>query len=191
MRKLLVWLPLCSALFAGCVGSPHPAGACESYYPELPDNEHCFRKIAEYRAFLEKSDDYEVTGGRPDAGGEAKFLKVLAPPCTLEGYLGILEGRGAIVSRQVVVTSEQSRTIFKSRKKLPDFLVEVTGSFDWDPSRYRVVTFYCRKGSEGKFQAWFDELIPPDTLPKENSGMQSVMPPDTGSAAFPKTVEGM
>lgn len=167
MRKLLVWLPLCSALFAGCVGSPHPAGSCESYYPELPDNEHCFRKIAEYRTFLEESDDYEITVGRPDANGEAKLLKVLAPPCTLEGYLGILEGRRAIVSRQVVVTSEQSRTIFKSQKKLPDFLVEVTGSFDWDPSKYRVVTFYYKNGCEDKFQTWFDELIPPDTLPRE------------------------
>lgn len=167
MRKLFILLPLFSALFAGCVGSPYPAGTCESYYPELPDNEHCFRKIAEYRALLEKSDDYEVTVGRPDADGEAKLLEVFAPPYTLEGYLGILEGRRAIVSRQVVVTSEQLKVIFRSLKELPDFLVEAVSPFETDSARYRVVTFYCKKGDEDKFQAWFDKLIPPDTLPKE------------------------
>lgn len=166
MRKKLFILSAAAISLCGCVATPDLSD-CAHYYPDLPDNEYCFRKIAEFRAFTENPEN-KKTETYFSGDGKTHAAQVMIPPYTLEGYLGILEGRGAVVKRQLAITPEQSRTIFKSASKLPDFLVDATGNYDADPARYQILTFYCKKDSEKELETWLEQIVPEQSRPRRS-----------------------
>ncbi len=140
-----VILGLSMLIFAGgCTMPGDLSGSCESSYPELPDNARCFQKIAEYRAFTMN----------PENSG-------MNVPYSPAAYLGILKGRGAVEERLIAVTPDQARMFFRNQTgPLPDFLLEVTGTCDPDPTRSRVIVCSYRSESREEFEKWLEERMP-------------------------------
>lgn len=169
---LLLAVPAVLVL-SGCMSSLSIPGDCAQFYPELPDNEYCFRKIAELHAFVNDSKNQKKEEWQT-SDGKTFVANVITPPYSNEAYLGILLGRGAIGQYRMVLTPAQSKKVFLSLPVLPSFLVDVTGEYamsnsapdqDRNPSRFRIVTFYYRQDMRDEFLKWLGGLFDPDELP--------------------------
>lgn len=161
-RKILPSVALGVLLLTGCAVPSNIPGNTADMYPDLPDNEYCFRKIADYQCSASNRDNIETTVQiTPD--GKKKEWRTITPGYTLEGYLGILEGRGAIRKHNIIVSALQSQKIFTSSSKTPDFIVEMTGTWNADPAQYRIFTVYFKPENEARMLEWLEKLIPYST----------------------------
>ena len=163
-------------LVGGCkTRNPHQ-GRCEDFYPELPNNDFCLKKIAEYREYMnDKSNARTVTVTKPD--GTKHKTTMLTPPYSIDAYLGILLGRAAIEKYSVVITPKQSKKILK--EKLPDCCLEIKGNpecigvvdyFSYkNDTHLRVLTFYYLKDNRERFQQWLRKKLPVEELPRLKS----------------------
>ncbi len=166
-------------ILSGCVGMSDPKGDCKYFYPELPDNEYCFRKIAEYNVFIQNPANRERTEWKTE-DGKTHVSYVTIPETSPEGYLGILIGRGAVSEYSVCLDKEQRRKLWKKFEfRLPDCLLwvksagESVGLRDYfnfrDETHLAVVTFYYKTSDSEKFQVWLRQNIPVKELPRRSA----------------------
>ncbi len=168
---------LLGVILSGCGGGSRPAYSCEDYYPELPDNDYCFRKIAEYNEYVNNPRNEEEMYGESD--GIPVRVRGIIPPFSPEGYLGILLGRYAIERYLVYMPLEQGGMLL-NLQKMPDCLVyvsmnpQIIGVEDYfnchDDTHLRVMIFYYRTSDREKFQVWLRENIPVEKLPRWKKG---------------------
>lgn len=158
------------AVLTGCVGS----GNIPQMYPDFPDNDYCFKKIAEYQAYIDNPANQKTETVFFD--GKEQTCQIMTLPDTPEGYLGILLGRGAIEAFPVVLTSAQAEQLSLNMKKLPDFILGWYGRpqrvgledyFSYRDNRdLRIITFYYRNENFEQFQEWLRKYVPVEKKPQ-------------------------
>jgi len=165
-------------ILSGCALSRQSGIGLEGSYPELPDNEYCFRKIAEYNAFIQNPTNRVRTEWKTE-DGKPRIFYTATPEFSPEAYLGILIGRGAVEGYSVCMDRMQKRKLWKTFEfKLPDCLLWVTGGtesvglqdyFNFrDETHLAVVTFYYKSSDREKFQAWLRQNVPVEELPRRS-----------------------
>ena len=165
-------------ILSGCVGTLHPKGDCKYFYPELPDNEYCFRKIAEYNEFIQNPANRKRTECKTE-DGKTLVYNMVFPETSPEGYLGILIGRGVMEKYSICITDAQRRKLDKIFEcGMPDCLLWVSGGpemlglqdyFNFrDETHLAVVTFYYKTSERDKFQAWLKQNVPVKELPRRS-----------------------
>lgn len=174
-RNYIFILGILLILGGGCkVKNPY-LGRCKDFYPELPNNDFCLKKIAQYHEYMnDHSNEKTVTVTKTD--GTKYTIKSITPPYSIDAYLGILQGRAAIENYSVIVTPEQSKKIMT---ELPDFCLEITGSGErigvqdyfshHNDMHLRIVTFYYLTDNREKFQQWLRKKLPVEELPRLKS----------------------
>ncbi len=165
-------------ILSGCVRTSHPKGDCKYFYPELPDNEYCFRKIAEYNEFIQNPANRKRTEWKTE-DGKTLVYNMVFPETSPEGYLGILIGRGAMEKYYICITEAQRRKLNKIFEcGMPDCLLWVGGGSEMlglqdyfnfrDETHLAVVTFYYKTSDRDKFQAWLRKNVPVGELPRRS-----------------------
>lgn len=166
-------------ILSGCALSRQSGIGLEYRYPELPDNEHCYQKIAEYNSFVENPANRKKTEVKSEDGKTYMFTSV-SPEFSPEAYLGILIGRGAVEEYSVCMDKAQKLKLWKTFEcRMPDCLLWVTGGkesvglkdyFNFrDETHLAVVTFYYRSSDREKFQAWLRRNVPVEGLPRRSA----------------------
>ncbi len=166
-------------ILSGCAGTSHPKGACEYFYPELPDNEYCFRKIAEYNEFTLNPANRKKTEWKTE-DGKTHISYMVTPETSPEGYLGILIGRGAVREYTICLDKTHYRALWKKFEfSLPDGLFWVKGAMESvdlrdyfnfsDDKHLYIVTFYYKSSDQEKFQAWLRKNVPVKELPRRSA----------------------
>lgn len=165
-------------ILSGCVGTSHPKGDCKFFYPELPDNEYCFRKIAEYNAFIQNPANRERTECKTE-DGKTHVYNMVFPETSPEGYLGILVGRGVVREYTICLDKTHYRELWKKFEfSLPDCLLWVKGGCEMvelkdyfnfrDETHLATVTFYYKSSDQEKFQAWLRKNVPVKELSRRS-----------------------
>ena len=166
-------------ILSGCAMSQYPNDACENFYPELPDNEYCFRKIAEYNAFVQNPANRKRTEWKTE-DGKTHISYTVTPETSPEVYLGILIGRGAVREYSICLDKTHYRALWKKFEfSLPDGLFWVKGAresvgltdyFNFsDEKHLYIVTFYYKSSDQEKFQAWLKQNVPVKELPRRSA----------------------
>ena len=166
-------------ILSGCALSRQSGIGLGASYPELPDNEYCFRKIAEYNSFVENPANRKKTEVKSEDGKTYMFTSVW-PEFTPEAYLGILLGRRTVEKYSVCLTNAQKRKLWKTYEvKLPDCLLWVSGGteavglqdyFNFrDETHLSIVTFYYKSSDREKFQIWLRQNVPVEGLPRRSA----------------------
>ncbi len=98
----LIVIVTAAALLSGCRSSVNPDDSA-NMFPDLPDNAYCFRKIQEYKNFVQSPQNAKSENG----------FNVVTPRFVPDPYLVILKERGAVLSSTVLLNSLQTKELLK------------------------------------------------------------------------------